>query len=106
MNNQLKTNWDLLILVMAFYNCFEIPFEIAFQADFIETPAVQFINNTTDFFFFLDIVVSFRTTYYDIISGDEVFSGKLTAIAYLKSRFLIDFISTVPVDTIAELITG
>lgn len=106
MNHQLKTNWDLLILAMAFYNCFEIPFEIAFKADFIETPAVQLLNNTTDFFFFLDIVVAFRTTYYDSITGEEVYSGKLTALAYLKSRFFIDFASTVPIDTIAELITG
>ena len=64
------------------------------------------INNTTDFFFFLDIVVAFRTTYYDSITGEEVYSGKLTALAYLKSRFFIDFASTVPIDTIAELITG
>ena len=34
-NHPLKMYWDLLILVMAFYNCFEIPFEISFQAPFI-----------------------------------------------------------------------
>lgn len=50
--------------------------------------------------------MAFRTTYYDLTSGDEVFSGKLTAISYLKTRFFIDFVSTVPVDTIAELLTG
>lgn len=69
MNHQLKTNWDLLILAMAFYNCFEIPFEIAFAAEFIESTIVQLFNNTTDLCFFLDIVVSFRTTYYDLITG-------------------------------------
>lgn len=80
MNHPMKTNWDLLILAMAFYNCFEIPFEIAFDAEFIEETAIQLFNNTTDFCFFLDIVVSFRTTYYDLITGGQVFSGKLTAL--------------------------
>lgn len=39
-------------------------------------------------------------------TGDEIFSGKLAASSYLKSRFFIDFASTVPIDTIAELLTG
>lgn len=54
--------------------------------------------------FTLDILIAFRTTYFDIHSGEEVFSSKKTAIAYLKSRFFIDFVSTVPVDTISELL--
>lgn len=52
--------------------------------------------------FLLDIFIAFRTTYFDIHSGEEVFSGKKTAISYMKSRFFIDFVSTVPVDTISE----
>lgn len=96
----------MFILVLAFYNCFEIPFEIAYNPEFIQTPFIQTINNLTDLFFFLDILVSFRTTYADMETGDEVFSGKHAAIEYLKTRFIIDFVSTVPVDTIAEIITG
>lgn len=50
--------------------------------------------------------MSFRTTYADMETGDEVFQDKACAIAYLRSRFFVDFVSTVPVDTFAELITG
>jgi hypothetical protein len=60
----------------------------------------------TDLFFFLDILVAFRTTFADMETGEEVFNSKQAAMSYLKSRFIIDFVSTVPVDTIAELITG
>jgi hypothetical protein len=66
--------------------------------------AFNTFNSIIDIMFLLDILVAFRTTYFDMHSGEEVFSGKLTAIAYLKSRFLIDFISTIPVDTISEYI--
>ena len=54
--------------------------------------------------FLLDILIAFRTTYFDTHTGEEVFESKKTAIVYLKSRFLIDFVSTVPVDTISEYI--
>jgi len=37
MNHSFKTYWDFFILVLAFYNCFEIPFEIAFNPEFIQT---------------------------------------------------------------------
>ena len=39
-------------------------------------------------------------------TGEEVNNSKACAIYYLKTRFFIDFVSTVPVDTFAELITG
>lgn len=58
-----------------------------------------------DFIFFLDIVVNFRTTFYDIETGDEVFDPKRTGHKYLKSRFLIDLLSTVPFDSIALIFT-
>ena len=91
---------------MAFYNCFEIPLEIAFQPDFAELPAFKALNSLTDFFFLLDIIVSFRTTYIDLLTGDEIFSAKKCALEYLQTRFIIDFLSMVPVDTIVELCTG
>lgn len=84
MNHSLKMNWDLLILVLAFYNCFEIPFEIAFNPPVLHSFSIEFLNNMTDVFFCLDIIVSFRTTYFDLETGDEIFDGKLTAIDYMK----------------------
>ena len=87
-------------MLMAFYNCFEIPFEIAFKAPVIETFSVQFFNRLTDVFFLLDILVSFRTTYFSMDTGDEIFNSKLVAKQYMKTSFTVDFISTVPIDTI------
>ena len=66
--------------------------------------AFNTFNSIIDVMFLLDILIAFRTTFFDMHSGEEVFSGKKTAMAYIKSRFFIDFVSTIPVDTMSEII--
>ena len=60
-------------------------------------------NTCIDFCFFLDIVFTFRTSFYDTITGDEVFDKMQIAKNYLRGRFIIDFLSTVPFDNIAKV---
>lgn len=105
MNDIRKTYWDLLIIICAVYNCFVIPIDIAFNAPLLDGKFFFILNSVIDILFLVDILVAFRTTYFDTHSGDEVLDGKKTAIAYLKDRFVIDFVSTVPLDTIGEMIT-
>lgn len=61
------------------------------------------LNTFIDFVFLLDIVVNFRTTFYDIETGDEVFDSKRTGREYLKGRFAIDLLSTIPFDNITAI---
>jgi len=49
----------------------------------------------------IDIIVVFRTTILDEESGEEIKDAKIIASSYLKGRFMIDFLSTVPFDSIA-----
>lgn len=64
------------------------------------------LNNFIDLCFVADIIVCLRTTFYDTDTGDEVFDGKRTSMNYIRSsRFFIDVVSTVPLDTIGFLIT-
>jgi hypothetical protein len=63
------------------------------------------LNNIIDLAFFIDMVVNFRTTFYDIQTGDEIFDSKRTFMAYFKGRFLIDLLSTVPFDNIVSIFT-
>ena len=60
-------------------------------------------NSCIDICFFLDIIFTFRTSFYDTITGDEVFDKWLIARNYLKGRFIVDFLSTVPFDNIAKV---
>ena len=104
-NDPQKTKWDLIIIFLAIYNSFQIPFEIAFDPEDMKLPAFYVVNSLIDFVFLLDIIVNFRTTFYDIETGDEVFDSKRTGKMYLKGRFTVDLLSTIPFDNIALIFT-
>jgi len=59
------------------------------------------INACVDLCFFADIVVTFRTTFVDQKTGDEVYNMREIAKIYLSGRFWIDLLSTVPLDQMA-----
>ena len=104
-NDPQKTKWDLIIIFLAIYNSFQIPFEIAFDPEDMKLPAFYVVNSLIDLVFLLDIIVNFRTTFYDIETGDEVFDSKRTGKMYLKGRFTVDLLSTIPFDNIAAIFT-
>jgi len=53
--------WDLFVMLLAVWNCFSIPFEVAFT--FEEPVTYIILNYVCDLSFAIDIVLSFRTTY-------------------------------------------
>lgn len=105
-NDPRKSKFDLVIISLAIYNSFQIPFEIAFNPKDMKSPGFIVINCLIDTIFLLDIIVNFRTTFYDLETGDEVFDPKRTGKKYLKSRFAIDLLSTIPFDSIALIFTS
>jgi hypothetical protein len=58
-----------------------------------------------DFAFFVDILVNFRTSFFNPLSGEEIFEPKEIASNYLKTRFIIDILATVPFDLIGSVRT-
>jgi hypothetical protein len=63
-------------------------------------------GNLIDLIFFVDMIVSFRTTYVDNRTGLEVIDLKSLARYYFYGQFTIDFLATVPFDTFAEIVLG
>ena len=53
-----------------------------------------------DFLFFVDMLVNFRTAYFDESKTFLITVPKMISINYLKTWFFIDFFSTVPFDKI------
>lgn len=84
-------------MVLATWNSFSIPIEIAFQPDIAESPFYLIFNSIIDFIFLLDILVTFRTTFISS-SGDEISEPKQIAKEYLKRRFWMDLLATLPFD--------
>lgn len=71
----------------------------------MEATEFVILNSIIDFIFGIDIYVQFKTTFYDPLSGDEVFDKKVIFWTYLKGRFIVDFMATVPFDNITYAIT-
>lgn len=46
---------------MAIWNCLETPLDIAFEPE--SSLSVIIINNVIDLFFYIDIIVAFRTSF-------------------------------------------
>lgn len=102
LRSDFRLYWDLWIIFLAIWNAIYIPFDVAFKPPVSETPGMIFFNAFIDFNFTIDIILTFRTTYYDK-DRQEVFNSKKIALNYLMGRFFIDFISTVPLDQIGNL---
>lgn len=87
--------WDIWIMTLLFYISMTMPFQLGFG----EHSALQTIDRIFDIFFCFDVCLNFRTSFLD---RDEsiIFSGRKIACKYLKSWFLLDFLSSVPFDLI------
>ena len=61
---------------------------------------MSFIDACVDLIFLIDIIIRFRTTYLDPKESEEIRDPHRIAITYLKGPFVIDFISSVPLQSI------
>lgn len=50
--------------------------------------------------FIVDIFVNFRTSYLNDATGQEITDTKKIAVQYLKARFWIDFLASIPFDLV------
>ncbi len=55
--------WDLIIGLLILYSTLTVPFQIGFEIQ--PDTALDFINLGIDFCFIGDILVSFRTAFFD-----------------------------------------
>jgi len=97
-NEPIRIKWDLFIMFLATWNSFMIPIEIAFEPSISENIFFILFNSCIDLVFLLDIFVTFRTTYIKPSTGDEISEPKAIAFQYLKGRFWLDLLATLPFD--------
>jgi hypothetical protein len=86
-------------MLFSLFNSFTVPVEMAFAPEFLKIPLIVAANFVIDFIFFIDILICFRSSYINSKGDEETNSWKM-AFNYLKSTFIIDFLATVPFDTI------
>jgi hypothetical protein len=105
-HSKFKLRWDVIIMLLAIFNCFIIPFDVAFEPPFFNTWIFKILNSIIDFIFFLDLIVNFRTTFIHYKTGNEIIEPIEISKSYLKGRFWVDLLATIPFDTFAEIIIG
>jgi len=89
-----KQNWDLLILILAIFNSFAVPLEYV-VVSLNQNSSYSTIDAIINFLFIIDILVGFRTTYFDAF-GMEVRDVKQISKNYLGGMFVIDLLSSIP----------
>ncbi|KAK4471808.1 hypothetical protein MN116_005202 [Schistosoma mekongi] len=90
--------WDLLMLMLLIANLIILPVAISFFNDDLSIHWIIF-NSISDVVFIADIAVKFRTGVVANDYADEIIlNPKEIARHYLKSWFILDFISSIPMD--------
>uniref|UniRef100_A0A3B4AD47 Cyclic nucleotide-binding domain-containing protein n=1 Tax=Periophthalmus magnuspinnatus TaxID=409849 RepID=A0A3B4AD47_9GOBI len=91
--------WDLLMLLLMMGNLIILPVGITFFRD-ENTPSWIIFNVVSDTLFMVDLVLNFRTGIVKEDSTEILLDPRLIRLNYLKSWFLVDFVSSIPVDYI------
>ncbi|XP_051999775.1 potassium/sodium hyperpolarization-activated cyclic nucleotide-gated channel 4-like [Xyrauchen texanus] len=91
--------WDLLMLMLMVGNLIILPVGITFFKD-ENTPPWIIFNVVSDTLFLVDLVLNFRTGIVKEDSTEILLDPKAIRERYLKSWFLVDFVSSIPVDYI------
>ncbi|XP_023187178.1 potassium/sodium hyperpolarization-activated cyclic nucleotide-gated channel 2-like [Xiphophorus maculatus] len=91
--------WDLLMLLLMMGNLIILPVGITFFRD-ENTPSWIIFNVVSDTLFMVDLVLNFRTGIMKEDSTEIILDPRAIRQKYLKTWFLVDFVSSIPVDYI------
>ncbi|GMH51745.1 hypothetical protein TL16_g01078 [Triparma laevis f. inornata] len=86
--------WDILMMFLLIYVAIVAPYRIGFGAD--ASGNWKTWETVLDMLFILDLFVNFRTGYF--FEEEEVMEQNRVAKHYLKTWFLLDFLSSIPFD--------
>lgn len=95
----------MFIMFLATVNCFQVPYNVAFNDSSKDNVLMDLFNGTVDIMFMLDIFINFRSSYVNETTGEEVTSCKSISLAYLKGRFWIDLVASLPLDFLSYAFT-
>ncbi|XP_068591358.1 potassium/sodium hyperpolarization-activated cyclic nucleotide-gated channel 2-like [Cebidichthys violaceus] len=91
--------WDLLMLMLMMGNLIILPVGITFFRD-ENTPSWIIFNVVSDTLFMVDLVLNFRTGIIKEDNTEILLDPRAIRQKYLKNWFLVDFVSSIPVDYI------
>ncbi|PSN45113.1 hypothetical protein C0J52_18780 [Blattella germanica] len=95
-----RLRWDLIMIVVLTWSLLVIPFHLAFNLDESthESGMYVYIMLVLDIFCLIDIVITFLTGYYKIENKEICLDFWFVARMYIRNLFVIDLISSLPID--------
>lgn len=100
-----RSCWDVLLTFLLLYLAFVLPFRYGFLVKEYGHEPFDTVDNCIDWVFILDIIVNFRTTFSDR-DGVDIVRPWPVAKHYLKTWFVVDLVSSVPYDQLANGLPG
>lgn len=99
--SKLKEAWDFLILLVTLYTITFVPYNMAFLD--LDTLQLLIIDLFCDVVYILDLIFQF---FIPIQDYDEKYitSKSKIAVNYLSSWFILDFLSSVPINSILSIV--
>ncbi|OMJ89207.1 hypothetical protein SteCoe_8684 [Stentor coeruleus] len=98
-DGRFKAYWNILMIIAMLYSIIAAPYQIAFID--IEIYTLYVFDLIIDSFFFIDIILSCFTGYYDE-KNNLIKDKKLIFLNYLKSWLIFDFIASFPMQLVFE----
>jgi hypothetical protein len=95
-----KQKWDMGVMLLIIYSCLDVPYRIGMNAE--AEGVMWFFEVCVTLVFLSDLFINFNTAYIE--GPNYVIHRGMIATNYLKSWFIIDSLSSVPVELI-DLIT-
>ena len=95
--------WDVIASTAIVYSLIEVPYRIGFLAPSQSDNNYDYL---VDIIFFIDIVLTFNTTFIDTNTDILITSRPIIASQYLKFWFWLDLLSTVPFDFFVRISTN
>ncbi|XP_078149521.1 potassium channel AKT1-like [Carex rostrata] len=94
--------WKVFLIILVVYTAWVSPFEFGFLH--LATGALAITDNVVNFFFAIDIILTFFVAYLNRTTYVLVDNRKDIAFKYLKSWFLLDVISTIPSELVRKIL--
>ena len=99
--------WDLFIMALVTYNCFYIPVAVVFRPEAVYYWYIILINSFVNVVFAMDVLISFRFTYIEGKTGDEIADSRRIAKHYVVSgAILVDILAALPIEMMDYANTG
>eukprot|EP00931_Biecheleriopsis_adriatica_P074513 TRINITY_DN4854_c0_g2_i1.p1 TRINITY_DN4854_c0_g2~~TRINITY_DN4854_c0_g2_i1.p1 ORF type:complete len:769 (-),score=139.53 TRINITY_DN4854_c0_g2_i1:107-2413(-) len=94
-DSKLRMIWDMTQMLLLFWVSLSMPFSMGFG----EFQELKSADLACDILFLLDVAINFFTTYID---RDEIIvtNNRRMALHYLRTWFVLDFVSSVPWDLV------